>query len=216
MMLLMNQADTIHEIRKHELEILDQEREDEEVYVYVYPVTESSITLTLKVQNRGNLVVNVVQLWINDEPQGLEDFVLSPMSSDEIILDEANYGFIPELGNSYLIKINSARGNVFSSNSGSLYYNDEYKWEGGAYALNFQISYPESGWYEIEIWDEEDTLITVPPFKVQKSANAPAFAFFQVDSHGKYHVHITKNSSNIHDADTTIYEYGSPVEWVFA
>ena len=215
MMLVMRQADTLYDLRKHELGILDQEREDEEVYVYVYPVTETATSLTLKIQNRGNLVIEVVQIWINDVPIDLS-VQISSMSSAQLIINNADpYWFTPQADTVYLLKINTARGNVFSSDSGSLSYNGA-TWDGGAFALNFLITNPESGWYEIEIWYEEDTLITLTPLQVQKSANSPAFAFYQVDIHGTYHVHITKNSNFIHDADTEIFEFGSPVEWVFA
>ncbi|GAH21032.1 unnamed protein product, partial [marine sediment metagenome] len=115
MLLVMNQADTLHDMRKFELERFDQERSDEDVHVYVFPVTEESTTLTLRVHNRGSLVVNVVQVWIKDITYLFEDFVVPPMSYLDKPLDD----FGPELGTYYFTKIITDRGNIFPSDSGS-------------------------------------------------------------------------------------------------
>jgi len=219
MMLVMRQADTLHEMSKHELGILDQERRDEEVYVYVYPVTEDSTTLTLKVQNRGNLVVNVVQLWINDDPHILEDFVLQPMSWHQMVLDESTTGFTPVPETWYFIKITTDRGNIFSSDSGSLYYGIGETWEEGMFAINFLISYPAAGWFNIEIRQggEEGPPLTGTPFQIHKSSSGPAFDFFEVPSAATYYVKITKNSELIYEEDVTIgWPNGPPIAWVFA
>ncbi len=208
MMLVMKQADTLYDLRNHELKTLDEERTQEEIYVYVYPDTVDATDLTLDIQNRGNLVVNVVQVWINNVPIDLSEQI-SSMSSTQIILD-SEYGFTPVEGTVYLVKIYTAKGNVFSSDSGSLYYDGD-GWDGGLYGLNFLISYPESGWYEIEVTNCPDS-----PIQVHKSASNPAFAFVQVPIAGTYHVTISKNSNIIFDEDVTLNEYGSHVMWVFA
>ena len=218
MMLVMRQADTMYDMRKHEMEILDQERIDEEVYVYVFPVTEYATTLTLDIQNRGNLVIDVVQVWINDVPIALSEQI-SSMNSIQLILDDDPYGFTPVEDTIYLIKIKTARGNVFSSDSGSLYYNVDGIWEGGIFAINFLISYPQAGWYEIEIREgtEIGALLSGTPFQTHKSSSGPAFAFFQVPIAATYYVKITKNSAVIKETSVIIgWPNGSPVEWVFA
>lgn len=219
MFLVMKQADTIYEIRKHELGILDQERMDEEVYFYVFPVTKTSTTLTLKVQNRGNLVVNVVQVWINDLPHLLEDFKVQPMNWNQMVLDNS-IGFTPVPGTWYFIKIITDRGNIFYSDSGSLHYiSESVGWDEGMFAINFLISYPAAGWFNIEIRQSSETglLLTSPPFSIHKSSNKPVFDFFKVPSAATYHVKITKGSQVIYNALVTIgWPNGSQIEWVFA
>ena len=83
MMIVINQADTLHEIRKHELGILDQDRGDEALYVYVQTVVDPR-KLIIKVQNKGALSVKIVRLWINDESIPLE-YNIKPMSGIEEI-----------------------------------------------------------------------------------------------------------------------------------
>ena len=215
MMLVMRQADTIYEMRKHELGILDQDRMDEEVYVYIFP-SDAPPILTLSVQNRGTLIVNVMQVWINDVPYQIDDFNVQPTSLLEMDLTD----FTPELDNWYLIKIITDRGNVFSSESGSLYYDSGGNWLGGMFAINFFISYPAAGWFDVEIrYDNaEGFILTDPPFQIHKSSSGPAFDFFEVPtSDTTYYVKITKNSELIYEDLITInWPNGSPIEWVFA
>ena len=223
MMIVMSQADTLYDVRKHELGILDQERGQEEVFVYVYPA-EDATTLTLKIMNRGNLVIEVVQIWINDDyiPVNVQ---ISPMDSETITLNQdyqfipEDYQFIPEDGHYYLFKIYTARGNAFSPDSGSLHYIGGGTWEGGVFALNFYISYPEAGWYDIEIREVDEDgdlgiLVGEYPFLIHKSSSGPAFAFRRVDNAGSYQVKVTKNSNPIHEGPYTI-STGFPVVWVF-
>ncbi len=215
MFLVMRQADTIHEMRKYELGILDQERMNEEVYVYVFPVTEDSTTLTLQVQNRGNLVLNVLQVWINDVPHLFDDFEVQPMSWLGKDLDY----FTAVLDNWYFIKITTDKGNIFSSDSGSLHYDSGGTWDEGMFAINFLISYPAAGWFDIEIrqGDAAGPIITDPPFQIHKASSGPAFDFFQVSSAITYHVKITKNLELIYEDDVTIdWPNGPPIKWVFA
>lgn len=215
MLLVMKQADTIYEIRKHQASILDNERMYEDVYVYVFPVTEESTTLTLQVHNRGNLVVNVVQVWINDVPHLFDDFQVQPMSWLGKELDY--FTAVPD--NWYFIKITTDRGNIFSSDSGSLHYDSEGNWDEGMFAINFFISYPAAGWFDVEIREGSETgpLLTDPPFKIHKSSSSPAFDFFNVLSATTYYVKITKNLELIYENFVTIdWPAGSPIEWVFA
>jgi len=217
MMLVVKQADTLYEMRKHELGILDQDRIDEEVYVYVFPGSSDSETLTLQVQNRGNLVLNVVQLWINDDPHTLNNFNVQPMKWKPIILDASNFDFTPVLDTWYFIKIATDRGNIFSSDSGSLHYDPDGKWKEGMFAINFLISYPEAGWYEVDIKYNDVSLPGTPLF-IHKSSSGPAFDSFKgVSADTLYYVKITKNSKLVkEDSVTILWPNGPPIEWVFA
>lgn len=215
MMLVMKQADTLYDMRKYELQILDQEKIDEEVYVYVFPGTETSTTLKLKVQNRGPLLVNVVQVWINDDPHPVEGFVAQPMSWLEMDLDY--FTAVPDTW--YFIKIITDRGNVFYSDSGALHYGSESTWSEGMFAINFFISYPAAGWYNVEIRQggAEDPLLDGTPFQIHKSSSGSVFDFFDVPSEGSYHVKITKNVELIYENNVIIdWPSGPPIVWVFA
>ena len=220
MMLVMRQADTLHDMRKYELGILDQERMDEAVYVYVFPVSESSDDLTLRIVNRGDFVVKIVKIWINDNSYSEEyfnDFIVEPMGMDEEILDESY--FIPETGKNYFIKITTDKGNIFSSYSGSIIYGSGGTWEEGIFAINVLISYPESGWYYININHDDENGLSLEgsPFPIHKSSSGPAFGFFKITTKDTYYVKITKNSVLIHDEYVTLDwpEY-PPVVWIFA
>jgi len=217
MLLVIKQADTLFELRKNELGILDEGRMDEEIYVYIFPVTEDSTTLTLKVHNRGHLVVNVVQVWINDVPNILEDFVLQPMGWNEMVLNESTADFIPIPGTRYFIKITTDRGNIFSSNSGSLYCDSEGKWDEGMFGINFLISYPAAGWFNVSIKHADTGDPVLEPFFIHKSSAGVAFDFRPVPSAKKYHVIIMKGTEKIYDDNVTIsWPYGPATEMVIA
>ncbi len=218
MFLVMNQADTIHEMRKFELERFDQERRDEDIHVYVFPDIVDPTILTLRVQNRGSLVVNVVQVWINDITYLFEDFVVPPMGSRDKLLD----AFDLEDGTYYFTKITTDRGNVFPSDSGSLHYLGDGFWDGGMFAINFLISYDAGGYFDVYISYSDENgdpsgLVEGTPFQIHKTAAGPAFGFFSVDTEGKYYVRIERGDEEIYDKSVTIeWPLGPPVVWVFA
>lgn len=212
MFLVMNQADTFFEMRKHELKLFDEERGDEDLQVYVFPAGESSEILTLRVLNRGDFVVKIVKIWINDISYSEEDFIVEPMGVDEKILD--GY-FTPVIDEYYFIKVTTDRGNIFSSGSGSIQYLGGSTWEGGIFMINVVISCTDSGWFDIVILHDTTTVHTD---EIQKSSSRPAFAFYDVDVTGIYDVTITKrNLDVIYDKQVEInWPLGPPVAWVFA
>ena len=203
MLLVMRQADTLNEMRKHELEIFDEERESEDLYVYVFPTIESPDELTLRVENRGNSVVKIVQIWINDSPHPLENFVVQPMSWKDSKLDY----LIADIDTNYFIKVTTERGNIFSEYSGSLYYNTEEEWEDGSFAIFFIISYPEVGFYDIDVrqGSEAGSHVEDSPFRMHKSKWETAFDYLSVPAAGTYHVKITQSSHVIYNDYVTIY-----------
>lgn len=216
MFLVIKQADTLFEQSKYELGILDEGRMDEEVYVYIFPVTEASTTLTLQVHNRGHLVVNVVQLWINNDPHLLDDFVVQPMSLHEMVLDESTVGFTPVPDTRYFIKITTDRGNIFSSNSGSLYFDSEENWDEGMFGINFLISYPAAGWFEVFI-ENSGNPVPDTPFFIHKSSAGVAFAFCPVPTATTYDVIIMRGTEEIYNDEVTIsWPNGPAIEMVIA
>ena len=111
MFLYMRQADAIFEKRKHELNRLDEEIEGEDIHVYVFDDTVSE-SLTLRVENWGDLVVDIERIWVNDTYYILDDFNVQP----ETWLEEDLTQIIPADPNTrYYIKVVTDRGNVFST-----------------------------------------------------------------------------------------------------
>ena len=122
MLLVMRQADTLHEIRKHELGILDQERDSEEINFYAYPDPDYPDKIILRIKNEGSVPIKIVMVWINDEEyheeiktqdvniKSMETISLDPLS---VVLQDLT---------SYTVKVVTEKGNVFTSEAGTLYY----------------------------------------------------------------------------------------------
>ncbi len=212
MLLVMKQADTLHEMRIFELERFDDEREGEDLHVYVFPTSGESDDLTLRVENRGDFMVKIVKIWINDNSYPEENFTIQPMGANQKTL--AGY-FTPEPSEYYFIKVTSDRGNIFSSDSGSLYFDSEGEWDGGMFMINVLLSYPSAGWFDIEISYEGNPLYTEP---IHKSSSGPVFEFYTVTLPGTYSVKITRRDMEIIYDDSVEIEWplGPPVVWVFA
>ncbi len=211
MFIVMRQADTLHEMRKHELEIFDEERKGEELYVYVFPTVDSD-DLTLRVENRGNFIVKIVKIWINENSYPEENFIVQPMGAHEKTLTDY---FTPEPSEYYFITVTTERGNIFSSDSGSLYYDSEGEWDGGIFMINVIISYPSAGWFDIEISYDGAVVHTDA---IQKSSSGPVFEFYTVTLTGTYPVKITRRNMEIIYDDSVDIEWplGPPVVWVYA
>jgi len=117
MLLVMRQADTIYEIRKHELGILDQERMDEEINFYAYPDPDYPDKIILRIKNEGSTLVKIVMIWIND--------VKHPQDENINSMETKNLVPLPvelQAQTSYTVKVVTEKGNVFSSEAGTLYY----------------------------------------------------------------------------------------------
>ena len=134
MLLVMRQADTLHEMRKHDLGILDQEKAMESLCLYVCPQEPSSPNVEATIANNGEVLVRVVCLWINDEPVSME-IDIPPLS--EKVLDP----FVLDLfeGAEYDIRVTTDRGNVFLSENGILRY-EEDGWEMETFSIRIFTS----------------------------------------------------------------------------
>ncbi len=201
MLLIMRQADTLHEMRKFELERFDDEREKEDINVYVYNKTTSSESLTLRVENWGDFSVNIVRIWINDSPHLLEDFCVLPTNSHETELT----GFIPVPDTRYIIKVANDRGNIFFTESGSLYCDEDGNWETGFFTIYFTISANQpAGFYDVEVRQVNETGLLESIFPIKKRGLETADDFCDVLKAGTYHVKITKGSEVFYNNCVTI------------
>lgn len=191
MMLVMRQADTLHEMRKHELGILDQEKAREDLYLYVYPKTLTLPpvpVLIAKVQNKGELAIRVVRLWINEDPTEL-DVAVPPMSTKEIGSFEVSNG-----GKLY-IKLVTDRGNIFPSLSGILTYDPFKGWQIDSYTIYIIIRDPSNSLH-IKVG-----LVSEPPepplYDKDVDPNQTGY-LISVYEPGTYNVRVTKWNNKPH------------------
>jgi len=63
----MRQADAYYELQKHEVTVLDDEKSREDLTFYVYP--DLSDDLIVSVENHGAMNIEVVRIWLNNDPQ---------------------------------------------------------------------------------------------------------------------------------------------------
>lgn len=208
MLIVMRQADTLHEMRKFELERFDEERERAEIHVYVYNKTTSSESLTLRVENWGDFSVNIMRIWINDTYHILENFNVQPTNSLE--RDLTDFTAFPDTR--YFIKVTNDRGNIFFTESGSLYCDKNGNWETGFFTISFTISKNQpAGWYDVEVRRGNETgPLECLPFQIHKTRHASADYFCDVSTAGTYHVKITKGSEVIYNDDVTIHWPNGP------
>jgi len=118
MMLVMRQADTLNEMRKHELGIFDQDRVDEEINFYAYPdPAPNHDKLNLRIKNEGSIPIKIVKVWINDVeyPQNVNINSMETKSLDPLTVTL-------QALTSYTVKVITEKGNIFTSISGTLYY----------------------------------------------------------------------------------------------
>jgi len=151
MFLVMNQADTLHEIRKFEVGRLDEERASEEINFYAYLEEDDDPDkdiLNLRIKNEGSAPIKIVRVWINDVeyPQNeninsMDTKLLDPLTVDHVLT-------------SYNVKVITEKGNIFTSISSNLYYS-----EGGWYTPSLGICVHiinTKGKYEITVTMETE------------------------------------------------------------
>jgi len=207
MMLVMRQADTIYEMRKHELEILDQERSSEDIYIYIYPDAILTSSLKVTAQNKGELVTRLVSLWINDE--------YYPLNVDLQSMDETQglgiYPLTPMDDESFFITVTTDRGNIIGSDTELIWIDELSGWTTGeVFAVNVLINSLPGNEFKIEVWGPN-------AFYVDGQTEKFDPKFFLVPEAGDYTVKIYRGSNLLYTKDLTIlWPDGSPVEWVFA
>jgi len=216
MYLVMNQADTIFEQRKHEATILDEDRSRESILVYAYPTDgDESDYITVRVKNECALSVKAIRVWINNDNE-LVSVTLDPLEEVEI----GEYFVDPQPGETFDVRVTTERGNVFESSSGELEYGDN-GWVVESRMINVVVS--DSGvvfkiylylWNTgTEEWDQKDW---AQVWKIGGSAFKP----FDVTEYGngEYRVVVKKGSTVIHDEAELMMEWpnGPSVLWVYA
>jgi len=137
MFLVMNQADTLQEIRKVEVGRLDEEHAMEDIYFYLTPtVVDEFPVLTLEISNRGELAVRITRVWINDTLRDDFDCIIPPISDMDLVFDSLT---VPDPQESVIYHVMAVtdRGNIFSPTCGIPNYNPVLKfWTMGDYLID--------------------------------------------------------------------------------
>jgi len=191
MLLVMNQADTIHEIRKVEVGRLEEEKASEKISFYAYLLEEDPLDpindkINLRIKNYGSIPVKIVSVWINDEKYPQEDVNIKSMetkSLDTLIVDQVL--------SSYIVKVITEKGNVFTSRSGNLYYSGGI-WYTPSLGISVHIINTK-GKYEITVTKGTET---VGYYESQFTEWGEVINTFRVDDPDSYTVTIKKLVGN--------------------
>jgi flagellin-like protein len=156
MTLVMKQADTVYTQRLHEAEVSDDERLREKLTTSAFPVTENSTEIKVKVENKGDVAAEVVRIWTNDEYHSA-DTVIS--CNSYAVLGPYNASVVNN--SSLSVRVVTARGNVFESISGGLYFSDG-AWFTASLGICTFISNENGGKFRISVKYENGTLVGEP------------------------------------------------------
>lgn len=155
MMLVMKQADTIYEKKKHEMDVIDDESVREELVVYTYDGGGTSIMV--QVENRGDVPVNIVRVWTNNEYHDASEMI---SANSEVDLGPFTVPGVTE--NSVVdTKVVTERGNAFYSISGNLYYSGG-GWSTTSYGICVIVHNPMGGKFQVFFYN--GTHWEDPPF----------------------------------------------------
>jgi archaellum component FlaF (FlaF/FlaG flagellin family) len=120
MMLVMKQADTIYAQKVHEMSRQDDERDRENINVYTYPEGSGSSNINIEIENDCELAVEIARIWINNTYTPRNDTVKSMKTE---VLGPIPIPIQEGMESSYFVQVTTKRGNVYSSQSGTIYYN---------------------------------------------------------------------------------------------
>lgn len=207
MFIVVKQADTLFEQSKYELGILDEERNNEALYVYVYTVDqigEDPPYLIIKVQNKGELSVKIVRLWINNNPIPL-NYDIQPMSEKEEIYTYP----ASEETDSYYVTVTTDRGKSVAFDT-PLNWEMGMGWDSDILSINVLITSLPGNIFKIEVTGPD------PPYQETLTLKYEP-KFFLVNTEGTYLVTIFRGTKEIYSEQVIINEPEGPlVGWVFA
>ena len=204
MILVMKQADTLHEIRKHELEIIDEEKEREYLRVEISPV-QDSLNMTLEVENKGDLVTKIIRIWINEEDE-YRNCLLNP---NEGYIEMLNVSMEPD---SYSVIVVTEKGNVFVSDNALIHDGGGVWVQDEIYAIYVLIA-SKGVIFHIDVTGPND--FNESAIVQKRGRGGTAFKAFIVPGPGTYNVKITSGGKIIYDESVELTEEDKS-EWVDA
>jgi hypothetical protein len=159
--LYINEVNSIYDRTVTEMKEFDQQRSLEKIAVYAYPLNETSNQIGVYIKNQCPLTVEIVRIWINDYyfPCSLKISGMDENTTDSIDIE----GLLSQVDGveTFLVKVVTSRGNVFSSQTNPLQYSNVSGWSGGqSFAINIVIEV-ETGVYNfvIEVFNSNGTRI---------------------------------------------------------
>jgi len=186
MQLVMQQADNVAERRKKLVKSMDVESSREEILVTVYPNPSNNSELMVRVQNRGDVIIKIVRIWVNDG--------YTTQSETIAAKDMEVLGPIPvdlQSGTFYLLEATTERGNVFRSYTGSVYYSDG-TWYVSALSITVNILNNQG---QYRIWVKNSTQHEVGYWDSGGIVHDDIVQSFEVDDSGEYTVIMKKKVS---------------------
>ena len=190
MMLLMKQADVVLEQEK--LEIVRRDDEGDRESLELYPIPDLAGThVNVTILNTCETSIDIIRIWIND--------TLTDVTATVKALDSEQIGpFSIQAvnGSSFDVRVTTARGNVYTAETGILYY-QEGEWV--TETLGIRLIFPsrpgkgarQNGWLNelrVTIIDEDENVIYsnyTMFWAISASEN-----FFELESAGDYNIII--------------------------
>jgi hypothetical protein len=138
--LYINEVNSIYDRTVTEMKEFDKHRSLEKIAVYAYPINQSSSQIGLYIKNQCPLTVEIVRVWINDqyfpydlEIPGMGENTTAPIDIGDMLSQVEGV-------ETFLVKVATSRGNIFSSETNPLEYSNVSGWSGGqSFAINIVI-----------------------------------------------------------------------------
>ena len=150
MLLVMNQANTLYEMRKVEVGRLDEEHAMESVFFHletsIEPDPETGIDepiITLEFYNRCEIAVKIVHIWINGELREV-DYLIPPTGHDSWVLEDFVDPETP-VPESFSVMAVTDKGNIFLPPSGNPEYSYDFdlgigSWDHEVYTIYIMMT----------------------------------------------------------------------------
>jgi hypothetical protein len=213
MYLVMREADTNYDKTMFELSRLDDESSKEQIILCAYPNYLNNSEMKLMIKNRCELGVKIVRVWINDTYETL-DAKVDAMADKEI----GPIIVVPYNGSYYDISVTTERGNIFTSQTGSLLYSNGI-WYTPELSVSVHIL-NNQGQYRIIV---ENTTHVLKDWESNGIIHYDFTETFEVYNPGTYKVTIKEKVGGTYRelAASPIYAtidwpYGPPIVFVFA
>jgi len=183
MELVMKQADTYYTQAVKVNSQFEYEKASEDMKMYAYPVGDTSNEIRVKVDNRCEIPIEIIRLWIRDEYIEINESV--SVGGSETF---GPYTVDLQEDTSYPIRVVTGRGNIFGSISDNLYYGDGV-WYTPSLGISINIA-NEKGKYYLKVsnatWSEEYT--------TQGQDFGDLIKYFEVSEPGNYYVVARKST----------------------
>ncbi len=188
MLLVMRQADALHETRKHELGIREEERVSENIIFYALPLSDPP-RLSFIIENRGESLTTIERIWLNDEPE-----IIGKSIPSMTILSDIGPFNIPEVEESYIIKLITDRGNVIMPSSGIPTYDPlSGEWQMDSFTIFIMMTDPISQLHILVNYTNDGAPVDPPVtyFDSDVANNQPGYSI-SVPLPGEYYVEVTR------------------------